>query len=148
KLNLLESPAEKINSLNFSRENQLDHQKVVGAVKSLQALGELIQADQVESKRFELTKHGDIVVENGSYEFRFWSAIPMDGSILQSDLMKSIPDPIVTKVGFPKAMTNKWITLDKSSGKPMIKRNVSNVKDEIPVLLKLVKSGAATKVCC
>lgn len=148
KLNLLQSPVVKINSLDFAQENQLDHQKVVGAVKSLQSLGELIKANQVESKRFELSNEGGQIVENGSHEFRVWSTIPMDGSILQSDLMKSIPDSNVARLGFAKAMSNKWITLDKSSGKPMVKRNASNVKDEIRVLLKLVQSGAATKVCC
>ncbi|KAH7638770.1 phenylalanine-trna ligase alpha subunit b-like protein [Dermatophagoides farinae] len=146
KLNLLQSPVVKINSLDFAQENQLDHQKVVGAVKSLQSLGELIKANQVESKRFELSNEGGQIVENGSHEFRVWSTIPMDGSILQSDLMKSIPDSNVARLGFAKAMSNKWITLDKSSGKPMVKRNASNVKDEIRVLLKLVQSGAATKL--
>lgn len=143
KLNLQD---EQINSLNFAKENQIDHQKVVGAVKSLQSLGELIQADQVENKRFELTKEGEQILQNGSHEYRVWSSIPVDGAIQQSELMQMIKDPNVSKLGFAKAMSNKWISIDKSSGKPMVRRSLIDVMDDVRNFLKLIKEDFSDKV--
>ncbi|UXI19951.1 histone-lysine N-methyltransferase SMYD3 [Sarcoptes scabiei] len=130
----------QINSIVFARENFLDHQKIVGCIKSLQSLGDLIEVDQIENKRLELTEEGKQIVLNGSHEFLLWSSVPHDLPILQSDLMKIFPDQNVAKLGFAKAMSNKWIAIDKSSGKPMVKRLCNDIEDNVRDLLRLVKS--------
>lgn len=142
KLSLSESP---INSIFFASEFSVDHQKVVGAIKSLQSMS-LIEADQLESKRLELTAEGKKIVANGSHEFVVWSAVPADESIEQPELTKRINNANVAKLGFSKAMTNKWIAIDKSSGKPMVSRKVASVFDEVRQLLQLINDNAADKV--
>jgi phenylalanyl-tRNA synthetase alpha chain len=54
----------------------------------------------------------------------------MEG-IEQPLLMKSFADPTVGKVGFSKAITAGWIALDKSQGKPIVKRKVDQIEDTV-----------------
>ena len=147
KLNLINNgdQNELINSVKLASEMKLDHQKVVGVVKSLQSM-QLIEADQVESKRLELTAEGRQIVSNGSHEYLVWSVIPESAGLEQAELMKKISDPVVGKLGFTKAMTNKWIAIDKSSGKPVIIRKMSTVIDEVQQFLQLVQNDSADKV--
>ncbi|CAM1321119.1 Uncharacterised protein r2_g2947 [Pycnogonum litorale] len=77
---------DQINSLNLATLYQDDHQKIVGAIKSLQSLGNVIDAELCSSKQLELTEEGKYIVENGSHESCLYHAIP-DGGILQNDLM-------------------------------------------------------------
>ncbi|CDQ58293.1 unnamed protein product [Oncorhynchus mykiss] len=99
----------------------VDHQAIVGAVKSLLALGDVISAEQRSSKHWELTGEGCEIAEQGSHEARVVSSIPEEG-MPQSQLMKLA----FGKVGFSKAMSNKWIRLDKGhEGGPRIFKTVS-----------------------
>ncbi|XP_066564120.1 phenylalanine--tRNA ligase alpha subunit [Amia ocellicauda] len=117
----------------------VDHQVVVGAVKSLQALGEVISAEQRSTKRWELTGEGSEIAEQGSHEARVFDAIPAEG-LAQSQLMK-LPSG---KVGFSKAMSNKWIRLDKNAeGGPRVHRVVESIEDAVRQKLLLVKQGQA-----
>uniref|UniRef100_A0A8C7R0Y2 phenylalanine--tRNA ligase n=1 Tax=Oncorhynchus mykiss TaxID=8022 RepID=A0A8C7R0Y2_ONCMY len=79
----------------------VDHQAIVGAVKSLLALGDVISAEQRSSKHWELTGEGCEIAEQGSHEARVVSSIPEEG-MPQSQLMKLA----FGKVGFSKAMSN------------------------------------------
>ena len=124
----------KLNSLDLSKELSIDHQKIVGAIKSLQSLGDIIKSTQNEFKRFDLTKEGQQIVQNGSHEAVIWNAVPEEG-IEQSVLMKSIGDPNVAKLGFSKAMSQKWISIDKTLSKPIVKRKVNSIEDEVQKLL-------------
>ncbi|KAH9407740.1 hypothetical protein TYRP_012562 [Tyrophagus putrescentiae] len=142
KLSLTEAP---LNSIAFASEASVDHQKVVGAVKSLQSMN-LIEADQLESKRLALTAEAEQIVANGSHEFLVWSALPAEGGIEQAELTKKINNANVAKLGFSKAMTNKWIAIDKSSGKPIVSRKAADVVDEVQQLLQLVKNNAVDKL--
>lgn len=144
KLNLTSDGS--VNSIEFAHDNQVDHQKVVGVVKSLQSLGDMIEADQVETKRFELSGEGKQIVASGSHEYVVWNAIP-DGGIPQPDLMKSLPNANVAKLGFSKAMSNKWIAIDKSSGKPVVTKKCQQVHDEVKELLVQIDNASSDKVC-
>lgn len=142
KLSLTEKP---LNSIAYARDASVDHQKVVGAVKSLQSMN-LIEADQQESKRLELTAEGQQIAANGSHEYLVWSALPAEGGIEQTELTKKINNANVAKLGFSKAIANKWIVIDKSSGKPIVSRKMNSVVDEVKQLLQLVKDNAVDKV--
>uniref|UniRef100_A0ABM5FQI2 phenylalanine--tRNA ligase n=1 Tax=Pogona vitticeps TaxID=103695 RepID=A0ABM5FQI2_9SAUR len=129
-------------SLEAAAALGLDHQVLVGAVKSLQALGEVIDAEQRTSKKWELTSEGREIVEEGSHEVRVFNSIPSEG-LVQSDLMK-LPSG---KVGFSKAMSNKWIRVDKSSEDgPRIFRVVESVQDYVREKLLLVQQGEADNI--
>ncbi|XP_043940592.1 phenylalanine--tRNA ligase alpha subunit [Protopterus annectens] len=136
-LRRLEKADDGLNSLEVAGALGVDHQLVVGAVKSLQSLGEVIQAEQRSSKHWELTEEGKEVVDNGSHEARVFTAVPLEG-LLQSELMK-LPSG---KVGFSKAMSNKWIRLDKNAeGGPRIYRAVDSITDSVREKLHLLRDG-------
>ena len=59
--------ADKVNTKNLAVQFNVDHQKVVGALKSIQANGELVQAELVTEKALELTDEGKSVAEKGIY---------------------------------------------------------------------------------
>uniref|UniRef100_A0A8C8D9A1 Phenylalanine--tRNA ligase alpha subunit n=1 Tax=Oncorhynchus tshawytscha TaxID=74940 RepID=A0A8C8D9A1_ONCTS len=120
----------------------VDHQAIVGAVKSLQALGDVISAEQRSSKHWELTGEGCEIAEQGSHEARVVSSIPEEG-MPQSQLMKLA----FGKVGFSKAMSNKWIRLDKGhEGGPRIFKTVERLEDLVRDKLLLVQKGQASQL--
>lgn len=65
----------------------VDHQKVIGALKSIEANGELLSTTQTSHKSWELTGEGKAVLDNGSHEAIVFKSIPSDG-IPQADLLK------------------------------------------------------------
>ncbi|XP_013410856.1 phenylalanine--tRNA ligase alpha subunit [Lingula anatina] len=116
----------KIDTLELAAELNVDHQKIVGAVKSIQSAGDIINCEQCTSKKWELTEEGKAVVENGSHEALVFNAVPVEG-IAQSDLMQSVPN---AKIGFSKAMSGGWIMIDKKAeGGPRVFRKVESIED-------------------
>jgi len=114
-----------------------DHQKIIGALKSIQASGELVNAEQTSRKTLELTGEGKQVSENGSHEAAIYNSIPVEG-IPQTELMKTSPN---AKVGFSKAMSQGWILVDKSVNPPLIKRKVEQIEDTVKVHLQGLSKG-------
>ena len=79
-----------------------------------------------------------MAVKDGSQEFQVYSLVPAEG-IPQAELMKKAGG--VGKIGFSKAMSAGWITLDKSNQPPLVKRKVDSVKDVIKETLAGICSG-------
>uniref|UniRef100_A0A3B3X8N5 Phenylalanine--tRNA ligase alpha subunit n=1 Tax=Poecilia mexicana TaxID=48701 RepID=A0A3B3X8N5_9TELE len=120
----------------------VDHQVIVGAVKSLQTLGDVISAELRSSKHWELTEEGTEIAEQGSHEARVFNSIPLEG-LPQAELMKLS----FGKIGFSKAMSNKWIRVDKShDGGPRIFRTVESIHDQVREKLLLAKRGDAARL--
>lgn len=141
-LRQLEAADGGLDSAELAAELGVDHQAVVGAVKSLQALGEIIEAELRSTKRWELTAEGEEIAREGSHEARVFHSIPREG-LAQSELMR-LPSG---KVGFSKAMSNKWIRVDKSAADgPRVFRVVDSVEDEVQRRLQLVQGGQAEKL--
>ncbi|CAG5093490.1 Similar to alpha-PheRS: Phenylalanine--tRNA ligase alpha subunit (Drosophila melanogaster) [Cotesia congregata] len=113
------------NSLDLVNVFNEDHQKIIGAIKSLQTLDNIIEVEQISHKKWEPTAEGEHVIQHGSHEAAVFFAVPENG-ILQAEIMNSVP---YAKVGLSKALVAGWIKLDKSSGKPMVIRNVSTIED-------------------
>ncbi|GIY09393.1 phenylalanine--tRNA ligase alpha subunit, partial [Caerostris extrusa] len=111
-LYLNKSSEESVDSLRLAEEFNTDHQKIVGAVKSLQSAGNLINAEQQELTYWKLTSEGEKVAADGSYEALVFYAIPPEG-IAQQQLMKAVPQ---ANVGFSKAMSAGWIYIEKKNG--------------------------------
>lgn len=123
-------------SLQLANQLGEDHQKIVGAIKSLQSLGDVITAQQQNNKYWELTEEGQEVMLKGSHEAILYQAVPEDG-ISQKELMQKVPN---AKVGFSKAMSAGWIQLDKKSDNgPKVFRKVSDIDDEVQKLLIKIK---------
>jgi phenylalanyl-tRNA synthetase alpha chain len=58
-----------------------------GAIKSIEAHGELLSSEPTSRKVWEVTDEGNYVIEHGSHEVTVFKAIPAEG-ISQPDLMK------------------------------------------------------------
>lgn len=125
-------------ALKFACESQ----KIVGAVKSLEALGGYIETEVVAVKKWVLTKEGLEVKEKGSHEVAVFINVP-DGGINQKDLMLKCGS--LGKVGFSKAMSNGWIFIDKSD-RGLVKRKVENIEDLVQKNLGLIEQGAGHTV--
>lgn len=76
-----------VDTLDLVQLFGLDHQKIVGALKSIEAHGDLVHSEPAARKTWALTAEGQSVVEHGSHEAVVFNAIPADG-IAQADLMK------------------------------------------------------------
>jgi len=126
-----------VKSSDLSRLFNTDHQKIVGAIKSLECLDDMIKADMETVKRWDLSKEGELVAEKGSHEAVVWGLV--GEGIAQPDLLKAAG--ALGKVGFSKAMSAGWIVLDKSGGKPVVKRKVAEIEDVIKQHLLQVKNG-------
>ena len=50
------------------------------------------------------------------------------------------------KVGFSKAMSSGWLSIDKSSGQPKIIRKVAAIDDEVQAQLQLVSNGLGQSI--
>uniref|UniRef100_A0AAA9TS71 Phenylalanine--tRNA ligase alpha subunit n=3 Tax=Bos TaxID=9903 RepID=A0AAA9TS71_BOVIN len=141
-LRRLEAADGGLDSAELATELGVEHQTVVGAVKSLQALGQIIETELRSTKRWELTAEGEEIAQEGSHEARVFRSIPPEG-LPQSELMR-LPSG---KVGFSKAMSNKWIRVDKSAADgPRVFRVVDSVEDEVQRRLQLVRGGQAEKL--
>lgn len=128
---------DNIDTLDLSAIFNVDHQQIVGALKSIQAHGELVEAKVKSRKIFELTEEGNLLVTSGSHEAVVYSGVPSHG-ITQAELMKTYPN---AKVGFSKAMSKGWIYVDKSVDPPLIKRKVKSITDTVQQDLKAIASG-------
>jgi len=114
-----------------------DSQKIVGAVKSLEALGGYIETEVEAVKRWVLTKEGVEVNEGGSHEAAVFNNV-LETGINQKDLM--VKCGALGKVGFSKAMSNGWIFIDKADG-GLVKRKVEKIEDLVQKNLGLIKKG-------
>ncbi|CAH0674171.1 unnamed protein product [Spodoptera exigua] len=127
---------DKVDTIKLASEFKEDHQKIVGAVKSLEAL-EMVVSEPTKSTRWELTGEGQQVAELGSHEAVLYNHIPETG-MAQAEVMKTVPN---AKVGFSKAMSAGWIYLDKSGGAPLVKRKVDTINDTVQEHLIELKKG-------
>ncbi|ELT94602.1 hypothetical protein CAPTEDRAFT_178565 [Capitella teleta] len=116
------------NSIELADHLGIDHQKIVGAVKSIQTYSDVIDVKQVTSHDIKLTDEGRSVAKNGSHEACIFNSVPAEG-ITQPELMKTSPN---AKVGFSKAMSAGWIRIDKKAeGGPRVFRKVESFEDEV-----------------
>lgn len=131
-----------LDSLKFSTEQNIDHQKVVGAIKSLQINEGLVEVEQKTHKEFKLNSEAEEIVDKGSHEANIFAKIPDDG-MLHVELMK-LPN---AKLGFSKAIANGWIALDKKhSDGPKVTKKMPTVEDSVQVVLKKLKALELTDV--
>uniref|UniRef100_A0A8C3APA1 phenylalanine--tRNA ligase n=1 Tax=Cyclopterus lumpus TaxID=8103 RepID=A0A8C3APA1_CYCLU len=97
-LRRIEKVDDGVDSLEVATSLGVDHQVLVGAVKSLQALGDLISAELRSSKHWELLGEGTEIAEQGSHEARVFGSIPPEG-LGQSELMvEDIEDQVREKL--------------------------------------------------
>ncbi|UYV66994.1 FARSA [Cordylochernes scorpioides] len=124
----------KLSSLEIANKLKVDHQKIIGAIKSIEACGNVIKTQQESEKHWHLTDEGKKVAEEGSHEAVVFNGIPSEG-IAQKVLMKNIPN---AKVGFSKAMSFVSTNLDPMDPESM--RKVESIEDKVQLSLQQIKN--------
>lgn len=142
-LNILSVDHHSTSSLRLAQQLGIDHQRVVGAIKSIVAQASattsaFLNVEQKEYKRLDLTSEGRLILENGSHEARIFHEVIKQQStgIDQTALMRCLPDAAMAKVGFSKAMSNGWIVIDKEAKK--VKPKVDSIQDSVHALIKSI----------
>lgn len=128
-----------LNTLELANELKVDHQKIVGCMKSIETFPDVIESSSKVSKSWHLSTEGTAVHENGSYECNVYHKVP-DQGIEQKELMANLGNPANAKVGFNKAMQSGWIVLDKSDGKQIVRKKVDSVHDQVKEILEKIKN--------
>jgi hypothetical protein len=133
-LNYLVSHSAIDDTISFAQENNVDHQLLVGEIKSLLVDGYIL--DEPLSKSFwALTDEGADIASNGSPEFQIFSAVsPTDGMSV-GDLNAKFGN--VAKIGLGACMKSKWL---RKEGEAYY-RAVDNAEDETAILLSALRDG-------
>jgi len=140
-LQLLDKAEGELTSIQLSEKTNAHVQKVVGAIKSLEALGDVVSTEIYQVKRWEVTKEGLEVIAEGSHEYRVYAAVGVEG-VEQSKLLASTG--AWGKIGFSKAMSLGWIAIDKAKGR--VVRKAEGVADTVQAHLNLIQSGAGDSI--
>lgn len=127
-------------SYAFALEQNISHEVVVGVMKSL-LTDAFVASQELTTSFYVLTEEAKSFLAQGSPEVRVFNAIPAEDGITRPEL-EAIVGAAVLKFGQGAAMKNKWIRMDKASGK--VFRNVESVVDEATqVLHRIEASGGA-----
>jgi len=112
------------NTEEFSKEQGIPTDQLEPVLKSL-LVDEYIALTVLERKLIELTEEGLSYAKNGSPEFQFVSNIKMGEKVDMAEMENRVGAQ-VAKIGFGKAMKQKWIKKDGDQ----FERIAQNPKDE------------------
>lgn len=126
-------------SYPWSLDNQLDHLKVVGAIKSLLA-EDYIVAEDLATSFYSLEPEAETILANGSQEIIVLKALnaAVDGKLSMPALQDAV-GKAVAKIGMGNCMKNKWVKKDGADLVAITKDD--EVKDEAQELLMALKNG-------
>jgi phenylalanyl-tRNA synthetase alpha chain len=127
------------NSASWAAQHKLDHNEVVGCIKSLMCDG-YVTLTMHEVLGWAATEEGVQYAATGSPEAQVFNAVPPSGGILLEDLNSLLP---CAKVGVAQAMQRKWISVDKSSGAARVIRSVASVEDVVQGALQALSVASA-----
>lgn len=155
-LDILNSHQGAISSIELAGRLAVDHQRAVGAIKSIVAQASattdsFLKIELKEFKRLDLTSEAELILKNGrSHEAVVFDQVikNRDSGIDQPSLMKCLPDASMAKVGFSKAMSNGWIKIDKET--KQVRPSIESIDDSVHDLIKSISAmtvgGAGDKI--
>lgn len=124
-------------SYPWSQQSQLDHAKVVGAMKSLLA-DDYIATEDLATSFYSFEKEADNILSNGSQEMIVLRALVEAGKLNVPDLQKAVGKDNA-KIGMGNCMKNKWIKKDGGDLVPI--KTLDEVQDEVRVSLQAIKDA-------
>lgn len=95
---------------NFTKKHNLTAEDIYPVLNSLKAL-EYLKLEDIESKLIELTPEGQSYATDGSPEYQFVTNIQIGEKVDMPTMQSRVGDHIA-KIGFGKAMKQKWIAKD------------------------------------
>lgn len=127
-------------SFAFAQSLGVDHNVLVGTIKSLVADGYIIESP-FEVSAWELTEEAKSYLQAGSPEVQIHRYLQTSGPVSQDALNQALGP--VAKVGFPHAMRLKWIAVDKAT--KQVSAAAESVNDDVQKALQVVESGEEAK---
>ena len=129
---------EGVDTLALAAQWALPHQRIVGAVNSLDC-DEYVKAGSASKSVLGVTASGEEVLTVGaSTEVRVFNAVPAEGAVIMEEVQDTLSKAVFS-AGFGTAIKAKWLVREKKSG--MLKRLVEVVSDRTLEQLQLVSSG-------
>ncbi|CAI4228785.1 unnamed protein product [Auanema sp. JU1783] len=126
----------EFDSIKLAKEWQVDHQRIIGGIKSILAHDGVVNTSDISEVYLELSGEGKAMAEGGSFEFQVFEFIGDEGRP-QSEISKQA----FGKVGLSKALAAGWVAIDKSGGEPKVTRKVEKVEDIVSKQLKDLSIG-------
>ena len=114
--------------------------KLDAAVKSL-LVDEFVVLDVIERRELALTEEGKGYAENGTPEFQYASALEVGVETLKTDMDGRVGAQI-SKIGFAKAMKNKWVKIAGEKKEKVIRIAEEIKDDDKEQLNKFLQSSA------
>ena len=96
------------------------------ALKSLN-VDDYVKLEVIELKQVELTAEGKGYLEKGTPEYQYTQALEFDQEVVKAEFDEKVGKQLA-KIGFQKAMSNKWVQLC-GEGKKNVKRVVQDIVD-------------------
>jgi len=123
-------------SWEFAGEIGVDHEKVVGTLKSLWG-AQYVDMKQQETRFYTLTDEAEGYIQSGSPEFQFLRIVS-GGSIAAAEAKKH-------SIGFGKCMRNKWLKKEGDGFSLAVK--LEDLTDELQSNLKTLKENDGAEDC-
>ena len=122
---------------HFAEVNGIDHQSVVGAVKSL-LVDKYVQDESLTNSFWSLTEEGQEIVKKGSPEYQVYISVPEGNEGINMNTLQTQLGDIV-KIGLGPCMKNKWL---KKQGDFVLRvSDATKVTDETAIMLGNVSTG-------
>jgi phenylalanyl-tRNA synthetase alpha chain len=121
----------------WSASQNLDHLRVIGAVKSLHTEG-YVATDELATSFFEPSKEALQILKDGSQEILVFKALTESGKLSLPELQAKVGKD-VAKIGMGNCMRSKWI--QKDGGDLVPTKQFEEVNDEVQDALKALELG-------
>lgn len=127
-LSILAKNNEISNTWDLAIQLNIDHQVIVGVVKSLLP-DKYVTEESLSTTYWMLTTEGEQVVKYGSPENQVFNMIPVEGGIALTELQAALGE--IAKIGLGVCMKNKWV---QKNGDVVV-RTIDSIVDETSVIL-------------
>lgn len=124
----------------WAASEKLDHEAVVGAIKSLLA-DDYVKVDNLSTSFYNLTAEGESILAEGSQEYKVLTAL-QDAPLSLKDLEGKVGKSIA-KIGMGNCMKKKWIKKDGAN--LLALKKAAEVSDEVQDMLKKLKAADFAK---
>lgn len=136
-LSALDSTGIIADTWDFSSANGLDHQVLIGIIKSLHGDGYVLD-EPLTASFWTLTEEGEETRCKGSPEFQVFNAVPASPEGIEMlSLQTALGD--VVKIGLGPCMKNKWLA---KQGDKVVRCATNEVQDETAQLLTQIYNNS------
>ena len=109
----------EIDSLDLADQMKLDHQKLIGLIKSLE-IKEILSSEKKEKKAIVLTNDGKNCLEKGAPHIQILQELKLHGTQTKKELTEKLGKGCMG-FGFSLAMKSKYISYEKKTDNVVLK---------------------------